>query len=212
VSFCSSVARVVDSGKLIIGDTTATARSASRATVAANTCSWCADRAHSPKEESMHPRYSRRPFAFPRAAVVTALAAVLAVLAPAAAARAAAAVPYSARGTAVVDLATGNFVGAGTASYLGAYTEAGALQLTPTGSAGVFIATATSTYTAANGDQLTATFSGQLNFATGAVSADVTYTGGTGRFAGATGTAVLIGRLNPADGTLEVIVKGTIDF
>ena len=68
-----------------------------------------------------------------------------------------------------------------------------------------------STYTAANGDELNAVFTGKLNFATGVITATGTYVGGTGRFANATGTVTLSGQVFP-DGSLEVAVKGTIDY
>jgi hypothetical protein len=119
--------------------------------------------------------------------------------------------PYVARGTAQLNLATGEFVGAGTATYLGLYGEAGSAQLTPTGNPAVFQVTATNTYTAANGDQLRAVINGQLNAATGELSAAITYVGGTGRFTGASGVSILTGQFHP-DGSMEVTVKGTIDY
>ena len=118
--------------------------------------------------------------------------------------------PYVSRGTA--QFTPNGFVGAGTATYLGAYSEAGTIQLTPTADPAVFNANATATYTAANGDQLYAVFTGQLNGVTGVITATVTYTGGTGRFAGASGTATLSGQLLPGGGSIEVAVNGTIDY
>jgi hypothetical protein len=56
--------------------------------------------------------------------------------------------------------------------------------------------TITITYTAANGDQLFATFSGTASFTdptTIVASGTERYTGGTGRFAGASGSAALAG-------------------
>jgi hypothetical protein len=144
--------------------------------------------------------FSWRPFAFVLAAV-----GVLAVAAPAQAGER----PHVSGGTAQFT-ATG-FVGAGTATHLGRYDEAGTIQLSPTADPAVFNATATSTYTAANGDQLHAVFTGQLNGVTGVITATVTYVGGTGRFASASGTATLSGQVLP-DGSLEVAVKGTIDY
>ena len=87
------------------------------------------------------------------------------------------------------------------------YEESGTIQLTPTANPAVFDANATSTYTAPNGDELHAVFTGQLNFETGVVTATVTYVGGTGRFANATGTATLSGQLLPG-GSLDVAVRG----
>jgi hypothetical protein len=54
-------------------------------------------------------------------------------------------------------------------------------------------------------------FSGHLNGVTGVITATVTYTGGTGRFAHASGTATLAAQLLP-DGSIEVAVQGTIDY
>ena len=70
---------------------------------------------------------------------------------------------------------------------------------------------AASTYTAPNGDQLRATFTGQLNSLTGVITATVTYVGGTGRFADATGAATLAGQLLPG-GSIQVAVDGTINY
>src|SRR4051812_41881604 len=65
--------------------------------------------------------------------------------------------PHHSRGTA--QFTQPGFVGAGNATHLGAYTEVGSpIQLPPTADPAVFDATATSTYTAANGDKLFATF------------------------------------------------------
>ena len=144
----------------------------------------------------------RRPFALVLAAVVG----LVAVAAPVRAVER----PYASRGSA--QFTADGFVGAGSATQLGLYAESGTIQLTPTGNPTVFNANATATYTAANGDQLRAVFTGQLDFASGAIVAQVTYAGGTGRFAGATGTAVLVGQLAPGGTSLEVVVKGTIDY
>jgi hypothetical protein len=145
--------------------------------------------------------FSPRPFALMLLAV--------SVLAPANPAQAAAR-PHVSRGTAQID-ANGGFVGAGAATHLGAYTETGTIQLSPTANPAVFDAVATATYTAANGDQLYAVFAGQLNGVTGVITATVTYVGGTGRFSNATGTAALTAQLLPG-GSIEVAVEGLIDY
>ena len=145
---------------------------------------------------------SQRAFALVIAAVT-----VIALSAPAQAVER----PHISQGTAQFIDANGNFIGTGTATHLGAYTEAGTIQLTPTGDATVFHVDARSTYTAANGDKLCAVFSGQLNAVTGVITATVTYVGGTGRFADASGTGVASGQLLPG-GTIAAAVKGTIDY
>jgi len=68
------------------------------------------------------------------------------------------------------------------------------------------------TYTAANGDMFTGTASGHAVIAGGvAVITDTTtITGGTGRFAGATGTLAAVRRLDIATGFSSGSIEGTI--
>ncbi len=145
--------------------------------------------------------FSRRPFALVLAAI-----GVLALSAPAQAKER----PHVSRGTAQFVNAN-DFVGAGRATHLGRYDEVGSAQFSPTADPTVFQIDAWSIYTAANGDQLYAVFSGHLNGLTGTITATVTYVGGTGRFTDASGTATLSGQLLPG-GSIEVAVKGTIDY
>ena len=144
---------------------------------------------------------SRRPFALVLAAV--------SVLALSAAAEAGER-PHNSRGTAQFVNAN-DFVGVGKATHLGHYNEIGSAQFSPTADPTVFQIDAWSIYTAANGDQLFAVFTGTLNGLTGNITATVTYLGGTGRFDDASGSAVLSGQLLPG-GSIEVAVKGTIDY
>ena len=144
--------------------------------------------------------FSLRQFGLVLVAVV-----VLALAAPAQAAKR----PHHARGTAHFGIAN-DFVGEGVATHLGAYTELGTAVFTPTADPAVFHVEAKTTYTAANGDQLKADIVGELNGVTGAVTATVTYTGGTGRFLNAVGTATLSGQFAAA--SIQVVVEGTIDY
>lgn len=83
------------------------------------------------------------------------------------------------------------FAGDGPASHLGESAIAGDSQLVPSGPGCFQIVTDTVTLTAANGDQLVLTNSGEDCFdETGHIIgvATFTVTGGTGRFDGATGT------------------------
>ena len=139
-------------------------------------------------------------------ALFLAFASVLALATPARAAER----RYLSRGTAQFVSPT-DFVGTGIATHLGLYDEAGSVQFSPTADPTVLHLDAESTYTAANGDHLYAVITGQLNGVTGAITATVTYVGGTGRFADASGTATLSGQLLPG-GSIEVTVKGTIDY
>ena len=105
---------------------------------------------------------------------------------------ASASVPFKGRGngeiTGVQPGPTGvamSGVASGQATHLGEYTRAENILLNPAD--GTF--TGNVTFTAANGDQLTADISGAFTSAATA-SGNYTFTGGTGRFADATGTAV----------------------
>jgi hypothetical protein len=152
-------------------------------------------------ELSMDRFFSLRPFAL---FLIT-----LGVLAASATARAAER-PYAARGTAQFTSGT-DFEGAGTATHLGLYEEEGVAVFSPTRDPVVLQVDAEVIYTAANGDELHAVISGTLNGLTGVVTATVTYVGGTGRFADASGSGALSGQLYP-DGSIDVVVEGTIDY
>ena len=147
---------------------------------------------------------SRGPFAL----VLTVLS-VLSVFAPSTSAHAGER-PHFSRGTAQF-VSPNDFVGAGTATHLGRYNEVGNAEFSPTDDPTVFKVDAWSIYTAANGDQLYALFTGYLNGVTGTINATATYVGGTGRFTNASGTALLIGQTLP-DGTITVSVSGTINY
>jgi hypothetical protein len=116
---------------------------------------------------------------------------------------------YSARGAAHFVSPT-EFVGAGQATHLGEYTEAGCATFSGTDVPWILQIDARAHYTAANGDVLCATITGQLNGLTGEITATVTYVGGTGRFVDATGSATLSGQFH--DGTISVTVQGTINY
>jgi hypothetical protein len=104
-----------------------------------------------------------------------------------------------------------DFVGSGEATHLGRYAEAGCARFSPTADPAVLLVDAWTTLTAANGDRLCETITGRLDLRTGAITATVTYVGGTGRFADAGGSAALSGQMLP-DGTIAVSVEGTIDY
>ncbi|MES3035175.1 MAG: hypothetical protein V4813_14355 [Gemmatimonadota bacterium] len=98
--------------------------------------------------------------------------------------------------------------GEGIATHLGRFTVAGTFTLnliTATGAG-------TAIYTAANGDMLSATVSGSAVLASGiaTVTETVTVTGGTGRFAGATGTLTVVRRVTQATGLSTGVMDGTI--
>ncbi len=119
-----------------------------------------------------------------------------------------------ARETGVFQPATGTIrvrlVGTGTATHLGRYTVASEFTLTPATSTAV----GRITFTAANGDVLTATFTGRSVTTVGVVAIveTATITGGTGRFAGATGSFVLERSLTRATGISSGSFEGTISL
>lgn len=124
--------------------------------------------------------------------------------------RGAAQVPHLARGSAQFVSPT-DFVGTGYATHLGRYTEAGSVAFAPTPNPDVLAVVGGAVYTAANGDELHATLSGELNTLTGAITVTVTYVGGTGRFAGASGSASLAGQML-GGGAVSIAVAGRIRF
>ena len=100
--------------------------------------------------------------------------------------------------------------GAGTATYLGRYTEHIAMTINlPTLSS-----TGTATFTAANGDTLTATVVGQAT-RTGPTTLSIVevyiITGGTGRFADATGNFTLHSTVEQTTGVSSGTFSGAID-
>jgi hypothetical protein len=102
----------------------------------------------------------------------------------------------------VVITASGNATG------LGAFT----LQVPHTVNFATATGTGTFTFTAANGDRLTASFTGQADTSQPIVSIveNATITGGTGRFAGATGTFTANRLFDPVAQTTTGTFEGTI--
>ena len=100
--------------------------------------------------------------------------------------------------------------GTGTATYLGKYTEHVTMQIfIPTLSS-----TGAATFTAANGDTMTATVAGQATRTsptTLSIVEHYTITGGTGRFADATGSFDLESTLEQTTGASSGTFSGAID-
>lgn len=65
---------------------------------------------------------------------------------------------------------------------------------------------------AANGDLLCASFTGTVDLATFTATVTFEWTGGTGRFADATGTTVWQVTLNPADLSYTAVADGVINY
>jgi hypothetical protein len=95
----------------------------------------------------------------------------------------------------------------GNATYLGRFT----VEFPHTVNFATAIGVGTYTFTAANGDTLTAMFTGQAQLGTvTSIVEDATITGGTGRFAGATGSFTARRLFDPATGTTTGSLDGTI--
>lgn len=104
--------------------------------------------------------------------------------------------------------------GSGQATHLGAFrirdtaTITG-VELTPEGVVLQIVGTAE--LEAANGDRLCASLSGTVNLTTREATLTFVWTGGDGRFADATGTAVFQVSLNP-DLTFTAVANGVINY
>ena len=100
--------------------------------------------------------------------------------------------------------------GTGTSTYLGNYTE----HIVMTIDLPTMSSTGAATFTAANGDTVTATVVGQAT-PTGATTFSIveiyTITGGRGRFVGATGTFTLQSTVDDATGVSSGTFSGVID-
>ena len=100
--------------------------------------------------------------------------------------------------------------GTGTATYLGKYTE----HIVMTIHLPTLSSTGTATFTAANGDTLTATVLGQATRTgptTLSIREDYTVTGGTGRFADASGNFTLRSTVDQTTGVSSGTFSGFID-
>ena len=100
--------------------------------------------------------------------------------------------------------------GTGTATYLGRYTELITMEINLL----TMSSTGAATFTAANGDSLTATVAGQATRTSPTTLSIVevyTITGGTGRFADATGGFTLESTVDQPTGVSSGTLSGTID-
>jgi hypothetical protein len=116
----------------------------------------------------------------------------------------------TARGT----LTDGAVQATGTATHLGRFAETGTLTFTPDpNDPNIVLASGTLTFTAANGDQLVGTITDvPLDLTTGIATGEIVFTGGTGRFADASGTVGFVVQQNLVTGAFETVALGTLDF
>lgn len=108
-----------------------------------------------------------------------------------------------------------NFLGGGQVTHLGKAGQAGSLTLEEPVGPGVFPGSGSVTMTAANGDTLTFDFVGYLYAATGEGIGTFTFTGGTGRFANASGSGdfyALIDLSQPVAQGMSVVLDGHIRY
>lgn len=114
----------------------------------------------------------------------------------------------------IVDEA-GNVIGAttaasGTATHLGSWTATGSVRFNNDN--GVIRSSGAATIIAANGDKLEVEVEGVLDQATGMDQGTFHFVGGTGRFAGASGSAASVVTTNPLNSGFELTLVGKIRF
>ena len=100
--------------------------------------------------------------------------------------------------------------GSGTATHLGGITVQRTFTLTATATPGVFDFNGEATLTAASGELLTSTITGTFNANIGHADLIYEWTGGTGRFANATGTTFW--SVDVANGEYDVVANGQIVY
>ena len=106
-----------------------------------------------------------------------------------------------------------NVTVSGTATYLGLWTATGTVHFLPdTAHPGRFLSSAALPVIAANGDTLNITLNGDLDPNAGMDTGPIQFVGGTGRFAGASGSGTFVVELNPATGAFKTTVVGKINF
>ena len=130
--------------------------------------------------------------------------------------------PFSLNGTGVaipVLDGNGNVVGAeptgsGNATHLGMFTNTGHVDFTPDASnPNILHPSGGGVFTAANGDKLNfVIINGALDLTTGIGTGDFAFTGGTGRFANATGLTSGVIQQNVVTGAYELTLVGNIDY
>jgi hypothetical protein len=130
--------------------------------------------------------------------------------------------PFSANGKGVaipIFDANGNVVGAeptgsGYATHLGIFTNTGKVSFTPDASnPNILHPSGGGVLTAANGDKLNFIIvNGALDLTTGIGTGDFEFTGGTGRFANATGHTSTVIQQNVITGAYEMTLVGNIDY
>jgi hypothetical protein len=133
--------------------------------------------------------------------------------------------PFALNGTGVATFLTdaaGNPIGANVtsssmATHLGLCTTVGTISFSPDPDhPGRLLSSGTGTMTAANGDKVQLEFNGSLEPTPGSPTATdkpvFRFVGGTGRFAGAHGSANAVVVINLLTGAFEITMVGDIDY
>jgi len=130
--------------------------------------------------------------------------------------------PFALRGSGLATFITdgsGNITGAnitasGTATHLGMWTAVGTVHFTPDpDNPTLFNASGSSSFTAANGDKLELILDdGTLDVTTAISRGHSHFAGGTGRFAGVSGSNNYVVTQNLATGAFELTAVGDIDY
>jgi hypothetical protein len=130
--------------------------------------------------------------------------------------------PFSASGTGIaipILDSNGNVIGAeptgsGYATHLGKFTNTGKVSFTPDASnPNILHPSGGGVFTAADGDKLNFIIvNGALDLTTGIGTGDFAFTGGTGRFANATGQLSGVIEQNVVTGAYELTLVGNIDY
>src|SRR5215213_853926 len=108
----------------------------------------------------------------------------------------------------------GELTGSGNATHLGMFTNTGKVSFTPDASnSNILHPTGGGVFTAANGDKLNFVIvNGALDLTTGIGTGDFAFTGGTGRFANATGHTSGVIQQNVITGAYVLTLVGNIDY
>lgn len=104
-----------------------------------------------------------------------------------------------------------NATGSGTATHLGRWTVNGGVVTFTPGNGGLQ-SHGEATITAANGDTLNMILDGALNLNTFTDQGVIQFGGGTGRFAGASGTGAYVVTVDPATNGFELTVVARINY
>ena len=109
-----------------------------------------------------------------------------------------------------------NVTSSGTATHLGLWTSTGRVNFTPDPVTGRMLSSGTGALIAANGDELKFEFNGSLEVDPstnmGTDTGVFRFIGGTGRFAGASGTVNTVVVINLLTGAFELTMVGTVDY